>query len=83
MGKRQPIGREVHTVNDPQKPSTKAKRWWYLLILAPVIGSLFPGLYGSLKPELWGIPYFYWYQMLWIIIAAIITAFLYNILKDD
>ncbi|GER89273.1 hypothetical protein KDW_34350 [Dictyobacter vulcani] len=33
--------------------------------------------YNSLQPPLLGMPFFYWYQMLWIIITSIITAFVY------
>lgn len=66
--------------------STKKKqgsRWWYLLILAPLIGTLFPSMYSSVDPKLWGIPFFYWYQMMWVILSAILTAIMYAALKEN
>ncbi len=65
---------------------TQSKRrgspWWYLLVLVPLIGTLFPSFYASVKPELWGIPFFYWYQMLWVIISSLVTFVMYLSLKD-
>lgn len=50
---------------------------WYLLLLLPFFGTLFPGLYDSMRPSFVGLPYFYWYQMLWVVISAVITAVVY------
>lgn len=61
----------------------KGSRWWYLLVLPPLIGTLFPSFYSSVTPELWGIPFFYWYQMMWVIISAITTTIMYLGLRDN
>jgi hypothetical protein len=53
------------------------RRGWYVLLLAPFVGLLFPGWYATKSPELWGIPFFYWYQFAWVIAAALITALVY------
>jgi hypothetical protein len=53
------------------------RRGWYLLLLAPFVGLLFPGWYATKTPELWGIPFFYWYQFAWVIVAALITWIVY------
>ncbi len=60
----------------------RASRWWYLLAIIPLIGTLFPSFYASTTPMLWGIPFFYWYQMMWVIISAIITWIMYSALKN-
>jgi hypothetical protein len=52
-------------------------RWWYLLLLLPFIAMLWVPSYASGQPELFGIPYFYWYQFLWILISAALTAIVY------
>ena len=52
-------------------------RWWYLLLLLPFIGVLWVPFYASAQPGLFGIPYFYWYQFLWILISAVLTALVY------
>ena len=37
-----------------------------------------PGFYARDDPELAGIPFFYWYQVAWILLSAIITAIVYR-----
>ena len=46
---------------------------------APFIGTLWVSTYASKSPELWGFPFFYWYQFAWVIAGAGITAFVYLI----
>ncbi len=36
-------------------------------------------IYTRVKPELGGIPFFYWYQLVWIFIAAALTSTVYFI----
>ncbi len=50
---------------------------WYLLLLLSFAGLLFPQLYARETPALWGFPFFYWYQFLWVILSSIITAIVY------
>lgn len=60
----------------------KAKnRGWYILLIIPFIGTLWTSSFASVKPVLWGIPFFYWYQFLWIIISAILTFIVYKVTK--
>jgi Protein of unknown function (DUF3311) len=51
--------------------------WWYLLLIVQFIAVLYPPLYNSAVPAWAGIPFFYWYQMLWVIIGAVLTAIVY------
>ena len=51
--------------------------WWYLLFLAQFVAVLWPPFYNRVDPTLIGIPFFYWYQLLWIILGAILTATVY------
>ncbi len=53
-------------------------RWWYLLLLVPLIGTLIPTIYNSREPEIAGIPFFYWYQMLWVPLAVLLTVIVYR-----
>jgi hypothetical protein len=48
-----------------------------LLLLLPFAGVLWPPIYNRIEPSLAGIPFFYWYQMAWVIITALILAFVY------
>ncbi len=50
------------------------KRAWYALLVLPFAGTLFPQLYNRAEPALWGLPFFYWYQLLWVILTTIILG---------
>jgi len=51
--------------------------WWYLLFVIEFALILWPPLYNSLEPSLIGIPFFYWYQLLVVVIGAVLTAIVY------
>jgi membrane protein implicated in regulation of membrane protease activity len=53
-------------------------RLWYLLLLVPIVGLLWVPLYASKTPELFGFPFFYWYQLAWVPISVAITWFVYT-----
>ncbi len=59
-------------------------KWgWYLLLIIPFIATLWMPFYAGPKagPSLSGIPFFYWYMFLWIILSSIITGIVYAITK--
>jgi Protein of unknown function (DUF3311) len=56
--------------------------WWYLLFAIQFIAVLWPPFYNSAEPRLWGVPFFYWYQLLWVIIGAVFTAVVYFATTD-
>ena len=58
-------------------PGPRETRWTWLLIV-PLLGTLFPFIYNSNDPELIGIPFFYWYQMLWIPLSVLCTLIVYR-----
>ncbi len=41
-----------------------------LLLLAPFAGTLLPFIYNRATPPLFGMPFFYWYQLAWIVLTA-------------
>ena len=53
-------------------------RRWQVLLILPFIGLLYPPLYATDSPELFGFPFFYWYQLAWVPVAALITWFVYR-----
>jgi hypothetical protein len=59
------------------RPAKKSRRWLLLLLIVPFIFLLIPTFYDFKDPTLLGIPFFYWYQMVWIILTSIITALVY------
>jgi hypothetical protein len=50
----------------------KRSAWWNLLLLVPFVATLFPGFYNRLDPPLFGMPFFYWYQLLWTVGAGVV-----------
>ena len=58
------------------RPVRKSRTWLLLLLLIPFI-VLWPPLYNFKTPDFIGIPFFYWFQLLWIIITAILMAIVY------
>jgi uncharacterized RDD family membrane protein YckC len=61
----------------PAKPQKRGARLWHGLLLVPFVGLLWVPFYNSVEPRLGGVPYFYWYQFLWIGIGAALTAVVY------
>jgi hypothetical protein len=63
-------------MNDAQRTRSEWS-WWYLLFLVQFIAVLWPPFYNSAEPYWMGVPFFYWYQLLWVLISAVITAVIY------
>jgi len=51
--------------------------WWYLLLIVQVPAVLWVPYYDKAEPALGGIPFFYWWQLLMILIGAALTAVAY------
>ena len=66
-----------------QSGSERSSRGWYLLLLIPCIATLWVPFYASADPAFLGIPYFYWYQFLWVLVSAVITAGVYFATRED
>jgi hypothetical protein len=52
------------------------KHWLWLLLL-PWIAMIWVPSYNKVEPQLFEFPFFYWYQLLWVLISAVITALVY------
>ena len=56
------------------------KRYWpRLLLLVPFLAVLWVPFYNRLEPALVGVPFFYWYQLAWILIGALLVLMVYLI----
>jgi hypothetical protein len=53
--------------------------WPRLFLIIPVLAVVWVPSYNSLEPALGGVPFFYWYQLAWILIAAVIVLGVYLI----
>jgi hypothetical protein len=59
------------------KTAKSKRRNWNWLLLLPVIALAFPGFYARATPTLLGFPFFYWYQIVWILLTGVLTAIVY------
>ena len=59
----------------------RPSRWWYALLVPPFLGLLYPPLYASHDPEVFGFPFFSWYQPAWVPVAALLTWVVYRALR--
>jgi hypothetical protein len=50
---------------------------WYWLFVLPFVFTLLPFIYNRKSPELIGMPFFYWYQTLWVVLTGLITYLVY------
>jgi hypothetical protein len=61
------------------KPEHRAHYWARLLLLVPFLAVLYVPFYNSVEPTLFSVPFFYWYQLLWIILGALLILFVYRV----
>ncbi len=54
-----------------------------ILLAIPILALVIVPLYARSKPELWGFPFFYWYQLLWVLICGIFTGSAYLLIERD
>ncbi len=47
----------------------------------PFVAMLWVDSYSRLTPTFIGIPFFYWYQMLWVPVSTLLTAVAYVIVR--
>lgn len=67
----------------PPRKTRNRGMWWIvgvLLAVAIVLPLIVP-IYAREEPELFGFPFFYWYQFLWVILAAGLTTVAYLLAK--
>jgi Protein of unknown function (DUF3311) len=60
-----------------EKRKRRGFRPLYLLLLLPYIAMLWVPFYNRIEPEIAGIPFFYWYQLVWIVLGAAVMLPLY------
>ncbi|MBV9734941.1 MAG: DUF3311 domain-containing protein [Acidisphaera sp.] len=50
-----------------------------LILLLPFLAMAWVPSYNAVEPRLAGVPFFYWYQILWILLAALLVAIVYRV----
>ena len=52
-------------------------RWVLVLLLVPLVATLIPEFYNFNSPSIGGMPFFYWWQLLWVAGVAVCVAVVY------
>ena len=61
------------------EPGREPKRHWLrILFVLPFVAMLWVSSYNRQSPDLFGFPFFYWYQLLWVMISAAIAGIVYK-----
>ena len=61
-----------------RKMTPAKRRIWYVILFIPFFVAIWVPLFNRVEPALFGIPFFYWFQFAWIVVAAIVTALAYR-----
>lgn len=56
----------------------RINKHWYWLLLLPYAAALWLPSYNRVEPALFGLPFFYWYQLLWVILTSPLVAFVFK-----
>ncbi|MBG0852597.1 DUF3311 domain-containing protein [Streptomyces spinoverrucosus] len=54
-----------------------------LCLIAPFVSMLWVSSYAKTEPTFIGIPFFYWYQMAWVVISTALTMIAYQLWQRD
>jgi hypothetical protein len=67
----------------PEAGKPRGRRgYWNWLLLVPLALLAYPGLYARMTPQLFGFPFFYWYQFAVAIATALLTGIVYWLTRN-
>jgi hypothetical protein len=67
----------------PRKRVTPARALAAVCVILPIVATLWVSTYNRTPPTLGGIPFFYWYQLLWVIITGVLMIVAYLAIRHD
>ena len=71
------------TAHAALNPEGRLRGLWYLLLLIPYAAMFWVASYNRAEPSWAGIPFFYWYQLLWIWIGSALIVIVHLIVNRD
>jgi len=54
-----------------------------VLLTVAIVVPLLVSTYAKADPHLWGFPFFYWYQLMWVFISAILVSISYRLVIGE
>jgi Protein of unknown function (DUF3311) len=55
----------------------RSRTGWYIVLLVFCVLVLWVPLYNRAEPSFIGLPFFYWFQLLLVLVGAALTAIIY------
>jgi len=62
-----------------RQPSRAARLFIYALFMIVAVVTLAVPFYNRAEPSIGGIPFFYWFQVAWILVSAAATGLAYRL----
>ena len=56
--------------------------WTRLLLIMPFLAMLWVPSYNKIAPTLFDLPFFFWYQLLWVLLCSATVGVVYLVEKD-
>ena len=76
--------RSAHRHPPGRKAPLRLVRWGVVavLLMAAVAAALWVPFYSRTRPKLGAFPFFYWYQLVWVPVTAVLCWVCYLLLKS-
>ena len=68
---------------DPRWKMTPTKYAVAAILLFAIVVPLLVPTYARIEPRLFGFPFFYWYQLAWVFLAALCCSLAFVLLKRE
>ena len=65
------------------QPGRRASWWTWVLLAIPYAALCFPSMYNRSTPTVAGFPFFYWYQLGWVVLTSALLWVVYLQLKAE
>ena len=62
----------------PPREQEPKWHWTRILFILPFVALMWVSSFNKVDPQLFGFPFYYWYQLLWVLIGAGIAAIVYK-----
>ena len=66
-----------------RNPANKLGALAVILLAIPCIAVLVVPWYNTVQPELFGMPFFYWWQLLWVPLSSVFIGIVYKMVVSS
>jgi hypothetical protein len=69
-------------VDEPARRPRRRRGHWQWLLCVPLVLPLLTPLYNRMEPRLFGVPFFYWYQLALVGVDIVVITVVYQTSKE-